>query len=154
MHKASHLVVNYLVSNNIDTLVIGKNIGWKQDINIGKQNNQNFVSIPFNNFIEQVIYKANNKGIEVICQEESYTSKCSFFDNEDIQKHEKYAGCRVHRGLFKTSTGKILNADINGSLNIIKKYLITKEAWNNQIWLDLVEASSMPRIPKLTPDAR
>lgn len=153
MHKASRLVVNYLVSNNIDTLVIGKNIGWKQDINIGKQNNQNFVSIPFNNFIEQVIYKANNMGIEVICQEESYTSKCSFFDNEDIQKHEKYVGCRVHRGLFKTSTGKILNADINGSLNIIKKYLITKEAWNNQIWLDLVEAGSTPRIPKLTPDS-
>lgn len=153
MHKASRLVVNYLVSNNIDTLVIGKNIGWKQDINIGKQNNQNFVSIPFNNFIEQVIYKANNMGIEVICQEESYTSKCSFLDNEDVQKHEKYVGCRVHRGLFKTSTGKILNADINGSLNIIKKYLITKEAWNNQIWLDLVEASSTPRIPKLTPDS-
>lgn len=152
LHKSSRHVVNYLVANNIDTLVIGKNIGWKQDINIGKRNNQNFVAIPFTNFIKQVMYKAHNVGVEVIYQEESYTSKCSFFDNEAIQKHDNYAGCRVHRGLFKTASGKKVNADVNGSLNIIKKHLITQEAWNDQLRLDLVEASSTPNIPKFTPD--
>ena len=151
LHKASRYVVNHLVSNQIDTLVIGKNKGWKQDINIGSKGNQNFVSIPFNNFIEQITYKARMHGIEVICQEESYTSKCSFFDNEDVKKHEKYMGSRTKRGLFKTSQGKQVNADINGALNILKKYLITKESWNDQIRSDLVEASSTPHVLKHTP---
>lgn len=151
LHKASRYIVNHLAANNIDTLVIGKNIGWKQDINIGRINNQNFVQIPFENFISQLVYKCMQLGIEVVYQEESYTSKCSFFDNEQVQKQETYLGKRSNRGLFKTASKMRVNSDINGSLNILRKYLVAQEAWNNQIWLNLVEASSTPSVLKITP---
>lgn len=78
MHNASSYIVNQLVSNNINTLVIGSNKEWKQDTNMGKQNNQNFVSIPFDKFKRQLEYKCKLNGIICIEQEESYTSKCSF----------------------------------------------------------------------------
>ena len=94
---------------------------WKQDINIGKQNNQKFVQIPFNTFIHMITYKAQMQGIKVIQREESYTSKCSFMDNEEICKHEKYKGNRIKRGLYKTQTGRLINADLNGALNILRK---------------------------------
>lgn len=100
---------------------IGHNKCWKQEINIGKRNNQNFVSIPFNVFISMISYKATLEGINVKIVEESYTSKCSFLDNERICKHESYKGRRVKRGLFKTSFGRTINADINGAFNIIRK---------------------------------
>lgn len=121
LHKSSRKIVNFLVSNNISTLVIGYNEEWKQNINIGKKNNQNFVSIPFYTFINQLEYKCKLEGINVILTEESYTSKCSFIDNETLKKHEKYLGRRIKRGLFKSAKGKIINADLNGSLNILKK---------------------------------
>lgn len=114
-------LINHVVSNGINTIVIGHNRCWKQEINIGKRNNQNFVSIPFNMFISMISYKATLEGINVKIVEESYTSKCSFLDNEQICKHEEYAGRRVKRGLFKTSSGSIINADINGAFNIIRK---------------------------------
>ena len=121
LHKASRILVNQLVSNDISTIVIGHNKEWKQDINIGKQNNQKFVQIPFNTFMYMITYKAQMKGIKVIMREESYTSKCSFMDNEEICKHEKYKGNRIKRGLYKTQTGRLINADLNGALNILKK---------------------------------
>ncbi len=121
LHKASRYITNHLVYNNINTLIIGKNDGWKQEVNIGKKNNQNFVSIPFDKFIFMLQYKCNLEGINVIIREESYTSKCSFIDNEEIKKHETYLGRRIKRGLFKTAFGKIINADLNGSLNIMRK---------------------------------
>ena len=121
LHKASKAIVNQLVSNDITTLVVGKNDGWKQDTNLGKKNNQNFVQIPFNTFISMLTYKCKLQGITVLQQEESYTSKCSFLDGETICKHESYVGHRVHRGLFKTASGLLINADVNGSLNILRK---------------------------------
>lgn len=121
LHKASKILVNHLVSNDISTIVIGHNKEWKQDINIGKQNNQKFVQIPFNTFIHMITYKAQMQGIKVIQREESYTSKCSFMDNEEICKHEKYKGNRIKRGLYKTQTGRLINADLNGALNILRK---------------------------------
>ena len=121
LHKASRILVNQLVSNDISTIVIGHNKEWKQDINIGKQNNQKFVQIPFNTFIHMITYKAQLQGIKVIQREESYTSKCSFIDNEEICKHEKYKGNRIKRGLYKSQTGRLINADLNGALNILKK---------------------------------
>lgn len=121
LHKASRYITNHLVFNSVNTLIIGKNNGWKQEVNIGKKNNQNFVSIPFEKFIFMLQYKCNLEGINVIIREESYTSKCSFIDNEKIEKHETYLGRRIKRGLFKTAFGKIINADLNGSLNIMKK---------------------------------
>ena len=121
LHKASRYIINHLVSNSINTLVIGHNKNWKQEINIGKKNNQNFVNIPFNNLIHMLTYKAQLEGIQVIEIEESYTSKCSFLDNEKICKHENYLGKRIKRGLFKASNGKLINADLNGALNILRK---------------------------------
>ena len=121
LHKASKILVNHLVSNDISTIVIGHNKEWKQDINIGKQNNQKFVKIPFNTFMHMITYKAQMQGIKVIQREESYTSKCSFMDNEEICKHEKYKGNRIKRGLYKTQTGRLINADLNGALNILRK---------------------------------
>lgn len=121
LHKSSTILVNQLVSNDLNTLVIGNNKGWKQDINIGKRNNQQFVQIPHAVFIKMLEYKCKLKGINVLLTEESYTSKCSFLDDEDIKKHKVYRGNRIKRGLFKSSEGVLINADVNGSLNILKK---------------------------------
>ena len=128
-HKTSRYIVNQLVSQSINTLIIGKNDGWKQETNIGNVNNQNFTSVPHQMFINQLKYKCQLEGINVVEQEESYTSKVSFFDNDFIpvygQNDElfKSSGKRIKRGLFKTSNGLLINADINGSLNIMRKYL-------------------------------
>lgn len=121
LHKSSRYIINHLVSNNINTLVVGNNKEWKQEINIGSKNNQNFVTIPHSNFINMLSYKCKMEGINFLITEESYTSKCSFLDNEDICKHETYSGNRIKRGLFRTQSGTLINADLNGSLNILRK---------------------------------
>ena len=121
LHERSKELIELLASNGIIELVIGYNKNWKQDINLGKRNNQNFVQIPFYTLIEYIKYKAEEKNIEVITCEESYTSKCSFLDDEEICKHEKYAGKRVKRGLFRSSNGHEINADINAAYNIARK---------------------------------
>ena len=121
LHKSSRMLVNFLVSNDISTLVVGYNEEWKQNINIGKKNNQSFTAIPFYTFINQLDYKCKLEGINVILTEESYTSKCSFLDNEVIEKQESYLGKRIERGLFRSAKNRIINADLNGSLNILRK---------------------------------
>ena len=121
LHKASRMLVNQLVSNKVNVLVIGKNTGMKQDINIGKKNNQNFVQAPVFKFLNMVSYKSKLEGIKIIWQEESYTSKCSFLDDEEVKKHDSYLGKRIKRGLFRSSTGKLINSDLNGAYNIMKK---------------------------------
>ncbi len=121
LHTASRRLIEKMVKESIGTLAIGKNDGWKQEINIGTRNNQNFVSIPHARFIDMLSYKAQLVGIRVVVTEESYTSKCSFLDLEAIEKHETYVGKRVHRGLFRSSNGRLINADVNGAYNIIRK---------------------------------
>lgn len=121
MHTASRRIVDLLVKENIGTLVIGKNDGWKQETNKGTRNNQNFVNIPHARFINMLTYKCRLVGIAVLCNNESHTSKCSFLDNEPIKHQDKYAGKRQKRGLFVSATGKKINADLNGAYNIIKK---------------------------------
>ena len=121
LHKASRYLVNFLVSNNISTLIVGYNKEWKENLNLGKRNNQSFVDIPFYTLIKQLEYKCKLEGINFILTEESYTSKCSFIDNEEVCKHDTYLGKRIKRGLFKSKEGKLINADLNGSLNILKK---------------------------------
>ena len=133
--------MNQLVSNNVSVIVIGHNKEWKQDINIGKVNNQKFVQIPYNQFIDMITYKSELEGIKVIQREESYTSKCSFLDNESICKHETYQGNRIKRGLFRTSTGRLINADLNGALNILKKEI--PNAFNEGYG---IEVCSMPLV--------
>ena len=123
IHKISDFIVKSVLEKKIDYVVIGYNKEWKQNINLGKRNNQNFVQIPFSKILNQLTYKLQLHGIEVHLQEESYTSKCSYFDNEEIKKHETYKGNRNKRGLFITSTGIRINADVNGSLNIHRKFI-------------------------------
>ena len=123
LHKSSRLFINYLVSNDITDVVIGYNKEWKQGINIGRVNNQNFVNIPYYKLLNMLIYKCELLGITVHITEESYTSKCSFLDNEEICKHEGYKGKRIKRGLYKSSDGRLINADVNGALNILKKVI-------------------------------
>ena len=121
LHKTTKIFVNYLVSKEINNVVIGYNKEWKQGINIGRVNNQNFVGIPYYKLLNMLTYKCELEGISVIVTEESYTSKCSFLDDEDICKHEEYYGKRIKRGLYKASDGRLINADVNGALNILKK---------------------------------
>ena len=121
LHKTSLYITNFLVSQNINTIIIGNNKNWKQNVNIGKRNNQNFINIPHTTLINMITYKCEKMGINVIVGNESYTSKCSFLDNEKICKHSNYLGKRIKRGLFKSNKDYLINADVNGSLNILRK---------------------------------
>ena len=123
IHKISDFIVKSVLEKKIDYGVIGYNKEWKQNINIGRRNNQNFVQIPFEKILNQLTYKLQLHGIEVHLQEESYTSKTSYFDNEPIEKQQTYKGKRVKRGLFLTGKGFTINADVNGSLNIHRKFI-------------------------------
>ena len=138
MHKASAFIIKYCLDNSVGNIIIGKNENWKNEVDIGKRNNQNFVSIPFNKFIEMIQYKAETYGIDVNVIEESYTSKASFLDLDDIptfkegEKH-KFSGKRIKRGLYKTGN-IIINSDVNGSYNILRKFddtLFSKSSINN-----------------------
>ncbi|MBR0150546.1 MAG: transposase [Synergistaceae bacterium] len=148
LHKASRYIVNQLVSNDVTELVIGYNAGWKQDTRMKKVGNQRFQFIPFYKFISMLVYKCALVGIKVTTNEESYTSKCSFLDNEEVCKHTEYKGKRVKRGLFRASDGRLINADVNGALNILIKYMEkavrNKEGILNS--LDLIEVCSTPSV--------
>ncbi|MEM7595914.1 MAG: transposase [Cyanobacteria bacterium P01_A01_bin.83] len=120
LHTASRYIVNRLLENKMTMLIIGKNDRWKQEVNLGKKNNQKFVSIPHTTLINQLIYKCQLAGIKVVTVNEAYTSKCSFWDFEAIKKQAAYLGKRIKRGLFKASNGRVYNCDVNGSLNIIR----------------------------------
>ena len=100
--------------------MIGHNTGWKQNVNMGRQTNQKFVQIPFNKLISLIRYKAEDEGIAVEEVRESYTSKVDHLALETIEHHEKYLGKRVNRGLFVSSSGARINADINGAIGILR----------------------------------
>ena len=127
LHNTSRMIVDILVAPQIGTLVIGKNAQWKTEINLGKQTNQNFVSIPHARLIEMLEYKAFLAGIKVIVQEESYTSRANFLGLDPIpvygktDKNPVFTGKRIKRGLYKTSVGQLINSDVNGSYNILRK---------------------------------
>ncbi|MBP3041281.1 IS200/IS605 family accessory protein TnpB-related protein, partial [Bacillaceae bacterium Marseille-Q3522] len=104
-----------------NTIVVGNNKDWKRESKMSKKVNQSFVGIPHQLYIEQLKYKAENVGLNVIITEESYTSKCSFLDNEEIKKHISYKGKRFKRGMFRTNDGILINADVNGAYNIMRK---------------------------------
>lgn len=121
IHKASRFVVDYCRNNEINTIVIGNNKNWKQNSKMSKRVNQNFISIPYYSFIQKVQYKAEEFGIQVIITEESYTSGTSFLDNELPIKENYNKSRRKYRGLFVSNNGTKINADVNGSYQIIKK---------------------------------
>jgi putative transposase len=121
MHKASRLIVKKCVEQGISAIVIGKNKEWKQDSRLSKRVNQHFVQMPFARLIQMIKYKAKEKGIAVILTEESYTSGTSFLDGELPTKENYDKSRRFHRGLFKANDGRLINADVNGAFQIMKK---------------------------------
>lgn len=125
LHTASRRVIEYCLKHKISTLFIGKNNGWKQNINLGKKNNQNFCCLPLDRFVSMLQYKAEKNSIEVKFVHEAYTSKASSLDNDRIPelgaKKPKFLGKRLKRGLYKTFSGILLNADVNAALNILRK---------------------------------
>lgn len=121
IHKVSRYIVNHCIDNNIGSLVIGLNKGWKNGINLGKRINQKFVEIPFSKLVEKISYKCKLVGIGFQTNEESYTSKVDHLAFEKLCKHDVYLGKRKKRGLFQSSIGKLINADINGAIGIGRK---------------------------------
>ena len=123
IHKVSRYIIDLCKDNNIGSIVIGLNKGWKQNIELGKRLNQKFVEIPFSKLIDKITYKGKLIGINVITTEESYTSKVDHLAFEPLKKQDIYLGKRKKRGLFQSSVGKLLNADINGAIGIGRKVI-------------------------------
>ena len=121
LHKISRFIVDTALSNQITTVVIGNNQGWKQSISLGRKTNQSFVTIPHQKLIEKICYKAKLHGIRVISTEESYTSGTSFLDGELPTKDVYNKTRRIHRGLFRSNQGVFINADVNAGYQIMKK---------------------------------
>ena len=128
MSKTARKIINYCLENNIGTLVCGYNETFQRNSNIGKANNQTFVNIPFGKLREKLEYLCKLYSLRFVEQEESYTSKSSFFDMDILPKFEtdnsqnhSFLGKRIKRGLYQTSKGYIFNADVNGALNILRK---------------------------------
>ena len=121
IHKASKSIIEYTLSCGANTIIIGNNKDWKRNSSMSKKVNQSFVGIPHQDLINKIIYKAENIGLNVIVTEESYTSGTSFLDNELPIKENYKKERRIFRGLFKTNKGRLINADVNGSLQIMKK---------------------------------
>lgn len=124
--KTAKTIINYCLEHNIGNLVFGKNKGFQQKSNMGKVNNQTFVQMPFYKLQQKLEYQCEIYGIDMIEQEESYTSKASFWDKDEIpvygdSKQYSFSGKRIKRGLYQTSSGRLLNADVNGALNILRK---------------------------------
>ena len=128
LSKAVRIIINYCLNNDIGKIVLGYNEDFQRNSNIGSINNQNFVNIPYGKLRGKLIYLCKLYGIEFKLQEESYTSKASFFDGDEIPIYNKenlqeyiFSGKRIKRGLYQTSKGKLINADCNGALNILRK---------------------------------
>ena len=127
-YKTAHCICRLAQTRGIEYIIFGKNEGWKDSINLGHKNNQEFVQIPHAKFLGILMTVSRRYGITVITQEESYSSKASFLDNDDVPNYKAgeennyiFSGKRVKRGLYKSQNGTIINADINGAANIIRK---------------------------------
>ena len=139
LHKASRMVIKFCLAHDLGHIVIGVNKEWKQEVNIGKRNNQNFVMLPHGKFVEMIRYKAEDYGIDVTIREESYTSKASALDFDDIPSFDEkgsnpkpiFSGKRIKRGLYRSAKGLLINADINAATNIGRKEL--GDEWLKQL---------------------
>ena len=128
IHQMTAFLATLFDEMQIEKVFIGKNINWKQNLPFGKKVKQRFAYLPYETFIEQLRYKCQLRGITVVVQEESYTSKASFLDNDNIPvygetENPKFSGSRVKRGLYRSGNGRLINADVNGSYNILRKGL-------------------------------
>lgn len=136
MHKAARYIVNYCIEHQIGTIVCGNNKDFKRDINLGKKTNQKFTQIPFGKLRDYLKYKCELHGIDYVEQEESYTSKASFIDLDNIPVYEEgvhhkgeFSGKRTYRGLYSSANGQKINADVNGAANILRK---SKQNFNHE----------------------
>ena len=128
MNKAARIIIDYCINNDIGVLVVGYNETFQRNSDIGRTNNQTFVNIPYGRLREKLEYLCELNDIEFVKQEESYTSKSSFWDKDEIPIYKvstpsnyNFSGRRINRGLYKTASGYIFNADVNGALNIMRK---------------------------------
>ena len=128
INKTCRYIINYCIANDIGTLVIGYNQSFQNKTNLGKRNNQIFTQLPFGRIREKLEYLCKRYNINYILQEESYTSKASFFDNDELPIYNadnpqiyEFSGKRVKRGLYRTKNNYLFNADCNGALNILRK---------------------------------
>ena len=128
INKTCRYIINYCLTNDIGTLVIGYNQSFQNRTNLGRRNNQIFTQLPFGKIREKLEYLCKRYNINYILQEESYTSKASFFDNDELPVYNmdnpqtyEFSGVRVKRGLYQTKNGYCFNADCNGALNILHK---------------------------------
>ena len=136
MSKTARKITSFCLENDIGVLVCGSNLDFQRDSKLGKVNNQNFVNIPFGKLREKLQYLCEFYGIEYYEQEESYTSKASFWDKDEIPVYSsenqckyEFSGNRTHRGTYRTSRGYEFNADVNGALNILKKSNVVPLTW-------------------------
>ena len=150
LHHASKFVVQNCLRYGIGTIVIGRNVGWKIKPKMSKISSQNFQSIPFLELFEKIRYKATANGIDVVFTEEAYTSKASFLDRDPLPVYEagvkpKFSGTRIGRGLYMSSGGVLLNADVNGSANIGRKVI------QNSGFLTRLDKSLVARPVRINP---
>lgn len=123
MNQVISKIIKHCKEHDIGNIVVGYNKTWKQNMNLGKRNNQTFSNIPFWIFKMKLENKCEEFGIQYYLTEESYTSKCSSLDLESLEKHEKYLGKRIKRGLFKSQSSRLINADVNAAANILRKVI-------------------------------
>ena len=130
-HHVSKMIVELCQKHNCGTIIIGKNDGWKSEMNLGKRTNQNFQYVPFYNLMQKIGYKAALAGVKVVFTEEAYTSKASFLDRDPLpaygEAEPQFSGKRVKRGLYRAADGRLVNADVNGSANIGRKVIQNSE---------------------------
>lgn len=159
MHKIASDIVHFCLASGITTIVIGKNKNWKQKSNIGHVNNQNFVQIPLETLRWMITYKAESAGLIVVEQEESYTSKASLVDGDEIPVYGKetknlvaFSGRRINRGLYRTGSGRVINADLNGAGNILRKYIPDAfKDCKDFVFLDQILVRNYPCLNKRIP---
>ena len=130
IHQITAFLTSLFDEMQIETVFIGKNKSWKNELPFGKVVKQRFAYLPYETFIKQLSYKCQLRGISVITQEESYTSKASFLDNDNIPvygevENPRFSGQRIRRGMYRSGDGRLINADVNGSYNILRKGMLT-----------------------------
>lgn len=153
LHKISHSIISFCTEHKVSVLVLGQNKLWKQRTDMGNSNNQKFVQMPITRLMQMIEYKAIMAGITVVYQEESYTSKASFIDEDDIPVYGKndsnttFSGTRIKRGLYKCGNGEVINADLNGAANILRKAF--PHAWNHRACMSVLSDFSFLKNPEV-----
>jgi IS605 OrfB family transposase len=156
-NKTARMIINYCIAQGIGTVIFGYNPDQKQEINLGRRNNQNFVQIPHSQLRQKIKGLCERYGLKYQEQEESYTSQASFIDADAIPvygqvKNPSFSGKRIKRGLYKTKQGILVNSDVNGAANILRKsshrldfQRVGRGLLNNPLRVNLVRIPALKR---------